>query len=152
MMHIRVQEVNAWFEDTKLLLPALDTELEAQVAVQVFSAIGAVYDTTSWTDETTTPSLVRTIEAMLYAAWIYDRAYGDDNDEQNTYSQLLRSKAEALIQGIVGGVVVLPDTPELSGGTLDQPVFFPNDASSAQCPTADRPSDGPPSFSMGAVF
>lgn len=150
MAHFTVAELNAWSEPTKLTLSAIDSSLELQVATQVLPQLASVFNTSTWTNDATTPALVRSIMAMYYVAWIYDRTYSEDA-ESNEYSQLLRTTAQANINGLINGTVILAEDPTANAysGT---PSFYPNDASSALAPTAETPSDGPPSFMIGTVF
>lgn len=151
MANIALEEANAWLEPTKLTLPDLDPALEQQVAAQILSRLDTIFDISTWVDENTTPTLVRTIIAMEYVAWTYDKTYSDDA-EANAYAALLRQHAEMNLEGILSGAVQLEEVdpnPALSLGTAS---FFPNDASSANPPTSDFPSDGGPSFLMGSVF
>ena len=93
MSNISVQEAQSWAEDTKLNLGnVLDAELEAMIATQVFARIAQVYTTSSWITPETTPKLVRSILAMLYMAWYYDRTYSEDALKANPYAALLRDR------------------------------------------------------------
>lgn len=151
--HITLAEAKSWIELTKLV-PAdfsVDTELERQVSQQVFARLQGIYQTNVWLDAVSTPDLVRSIIAMLYCAWIYDRAYSDDDDDQNTYADTLRRNAETLLAGLIDGSIDIPDISILPTGQ-GQPAFFPNDTSSALSPTEDNPSDGAPAFLMGAIW
>jgi hypothetical protein len=155
MAHISTDEAKAWIEQTKLeglTVPfSVDTALENQVSVQVLAQLQGVYDTSTWINDSTTPELVRSIISMFYCSWYYDRAYGDDDAGAASYSRRLRENAEALLAAIVSGTLDLPlDTTTPLG--VGQPGFFPNDASSANCPTSDNPSDGGPAFLMGVLF
>jgi hypothetical protein len=149
MSNIAIQEAQAWAEKSKLDLgTALDGELEATVASQVISTIAQAYDVTSWITVATTPKLVRSVIAMMYVAWYYDRTYSEDAD-LSSYGALLRERADALIVAIVAGNVVLPELPTTDVGS---PSFYPTDASSAQSPTCDDPSLGPEKFTMGVIW
>jgi len=159
-MHIAAAEVNAWFEPSKLSLSVDEftknpenVQLESQIVTQVFSRLRAVFDTSTWVDNATTPKLVKSICAMLIAAWIYDRVYSENAEleETATYAELLRRTAEANIQMLLSGMIVLEENPTAAAG-IGQPSFFPNDLSSSLCPTSENPSDGPPAFTMGQVF
>lgn len=107
MSIITVEEANAWADKSKLILDALDSELEGSIAGQVLSRVSQAYDTSSWLSAQTTPSLVKKIIAMLYVAWYYERAYSEDGGE-NTYSARLFEQAEALLEGIVTGALIIP--------------------------------------------
>lgn len=152
MAHISPEEANAWLESTKLSLSELDDELEWQITSQIMSRLSAGFNTSTWTDATTTPRLVRTIIAMYYVAAVYDRTYSDNTDDTiSNYATILRSLAESNITGLLNGTITLEEDPT-ANADIGSPVFFPNDASSAQKPTRDNPSDGGPSFMMGMVF
>jgi hypothetical protein len=150
--NIDIQEAQAWAEKTKLDLGAsLDGELESSISAQVIGQIAQVYETSSWSDPTTTPKLVRSIIAMLYIAWIYDRTYSEDANSGSSYGALLRTQANTLLAAIVAGNVALSDvTPAVDTG---QPAFFPNDISSDNDPlTTGETSDGPEKFSIGTIW
>jgi hypothetical protein len=149
MSRIEVQEANAWVEKTKLQVTEFDAALLAQVESQVLGRLAAQLDTGTWVSPITTPAMVRTIIAMLYDAWLYDRQYSEDQEELNDYAALLRAQAEALLVGILDGSIPLPEVPTSDAG---QPAFYPTDASSALCPTSADPSLGPAAFSMGDRF
>lgn len=153
MSHVTVKEVQAWLEETKLTLPAVDTDREAQIAEQVIARVVIAYPEAApgWIDESTTPRLIRSIIAMMYAGWYYDTQYSENPDD-NGYADRLRKAAEDLIAGIVAGSI---DITEVEGlPAIGQPVFYPTDASSAPDakPSLEDPSAGPPLFSMGKVF
>lgn len=150
-MHITIDEVNAWIQDTKLVQSSVDVDLESQVVVLIFARLYNSFNVASWVDVTTTPKLIRTILSMHYTAWLYDRAYSDDADEVSNYATLLRRMADDNIAGLIAGNIVLEEEPTELIGT-SSPSFFPNDLSSANEPTVDNPSDGPPVFMMGTVF
>lgn len=154
-MRITVQEAQAWAQgegDSKLTIGTLNAELLNQVEVQVLSALSnSGYDTSTWTNDTTTPKLVRSIIAMLYVAWLYDKAYSEDVDEGNAYAALLRGAAQANIAGILDGTFTL-DGAVLTGVAADSPSFYPTDNSSRLSPTDYDSSLGPAAFSMGQRF
>jgi hypothetical protein len=149
MTVITVPEVKGWVETTKLPINQLDLNFLPQLEAEVFARLGAVYDTTLWLDPTTTPAIVRVVITKLYAAWIYDRAYSENQGVTNDYAAMLRSNAEMLITGLIDGTIEIPGVTPTSS---PDPAFYPNDASSALAPTTDDPSLGPARFSMGKVF
>jgi hypothetical protein len=150
MAHITKEQAQAWAEGTKLTITALDQELESQLADEVVTQLfSAGIDTSTWLTAATTPSLVRTIIAKLYVAWVYDRAYSEDIEEGSNYAVRLKENAAALIAGLVAGDLVLPEQPTEVAG---EPIFYPNDASSSQAATSEDPSLGPAAFSMGMRF
>lgn len=150
MANIDVTDAQAWIEPTKLTLSELDTQLESQVVTQIFGRLLGTYNTSTWNSPATTPNIVRSIIAMYYVAWTYDKTYSDDA-EANEYARLLRQYADTNIAGLVSGSIELVELPTESSA-VGKPSFFPNDLSSATAPTTENPSDGPPSFTMGTVF
>lgn len=156
MAHFTAGEANAWLEDTKLSLDSIDTNLEQQIAAQILPRLTlAGFNTAAWTNDSTTPQLIRSLMAMLYVAWIYDRAYSDNNeDATSNYASLLRQHVELNIAGLVAGSIILTEEPDVNTD-IGQPSFFPNDASSntdAGFHVDPSQGDGPPAFMMGTVF
>lgn len=149
MAHFTVAEAQAWAEPSKLPVTAIDSNLEKAITNLVFGQLRTLFDVTGWTNESATPSLVRTILAMYYIAAIYDKHYAQE-EEGAAYAITLRNLANANIAGLLSGNVTMAEY-ELATETFS-PSFFPNDLSSANDPSSDFPSDGGPSFMMGSVF
>lgn len=149
MARITLADAQGWAENTKLPLPSLDVSLLGQIETEVLSRVGSATSTTTWIDELSTPSLIKVIIAKTYVAWIYDRAYSENQTDGNEYAAMLRANAELLIAGILDGTIDIPGA-EVSGS--GSPAYYPNDASSALEPTPDDPSLGPAKFSMGKMF
>lgn len=149
MVRITVEEVRGWVETSKLNPTDLDLNFLPQLETEILAKLGTVYDTTTWLDATTTPAIVRVIITKLYAGWIYDRAYSENQSETNPYAAMLKENAGMLIQGLIDGTIEIPGVPATSS---PDPSFYPNDASSAMEATVDDPSLGPARFSMGRVF
>jgi hypothetical protein len=149
MAVITLQEANAWCEPTKSAIPDLDQTHVAQVASAVFARLTSQYDTSLWTDATNTPAVVKTIIAMFYVSWHYDKAFSaDPGHETDDYAKRLRGWAETLLVKLEEGT----DIPGVDPLPTGQPAFYPNDASSALEPTAADPSLGPNKFSMGVIW
>jgi len=148
-VRVTQREVQSWLELTKLNLAALNTDLLDQLEEEVLVQLSSVYDTSVWTDEVSTPKIVRTIVAKLYASMHIDKMYSENQDEGNDYAARLLANANMLIAGLVSGLFEIPGTPSSNPGT---PSFYPTDASSAMEPTIDDPSLGPARFSLGKVF
>jgi hypothetical protein len=128
MPNVSRDEVQAWLENTRAHLDDLEDELEVSIATQVLSRLAHSYDITVWTTPETTPQLVRTIIAMKYASWYYQRSYSEDSDTANDYALLLNANAETLIEGIISGANKLPEVEGVANPeTLNQPTFYPND-------------------------
>lgn len=149
MVRITVEEVRGWVEVSKLNVQELDLNFLPQLETELLAKINTVYDTTTWVDAATTPPLIRVIITKMYAGWIYDRAYSENQTENNPYAAMLKENAGMLLAGLIDGTIEIPGVPATSN---PDPSFYPNDASSALWPTAADPSLGPARFSMGKVF
>lgn len=149
-MYITVDEANAYADKNKLIVNSVDVDLETSQATQLFAKLGQVYDVSTWVDDTTTPSLVRKVLAMLYTGWFYLRTYSEEEDVSN-YGQLLIDQANDLVNGIVAGTLVLSDV-SVPAINPDQPSFYPTDASSELTPTYEDKSLGDAVFSMGRIW
>lgn len=154
MAYISLEDVQAWTDGSKLFLTALDENLADQQTAEVLNRISAVYDTSGWTDEASTPTLVQKIIAMLYVGWYYQRTYSEDEDT-SSYGLLLIARAEQLLEGIESGSLII-DGEVLSTVNIalspNSGDVYPNDASSAACPTYEDPSLGGPAFTMGTIW
>lgn len=147
-------EAQAWLEPTKGDLGGtLDPDFLPQIEVRVLSAVAVSYNVTTWVDNVTTPQIVRVCIAMKYVAWYYRRQYSEEG-ETNQYADLLDASADATIEGIVNGTIIISEVPVSPTGDISSPVFYPTDASSALNPL-DFPDDqsvGPAHFSMNKIF
>jgi len=136
---ITLEEAQAWGEKTKLA-PAwkdgLDQALLEQVQVEVLGNVGQVADTSTWVSSATTPSLVKTIIAKMYVAWLIDRQYSSD-DDLSAYAALLRSTALVLQTSIVGSEIDIPGNTNSESGL---PSSWPDDTTEG------------PYFCMDATF
>jgi hypothetical protein len=149
MARIEKSDVQAWVEHTKLTVEALDPAMLSQLEAKVLGQLGGSFDTSSWTTPTNTPTLVKSVIAITYASWLYNRAYSEDQEALNDYALWLLAQANDLMTGILSGSIILDGVPVPSTGG---PSFYPNDESSALDPTCDDPSLGGPKFSMGGRF
>jgi hypothetical protein len=151
MALITVQDARGWVETSKFPISDLDDDLLVQVTEEVIGRIRSAYDTAPWTSPDTTPRLVRTAIAKTYVAWLYTRAYSEDQDA-SAYSSRILANAERLITGILDGTIELPNVPPATTTQTLGPAYYPSDLSSALEPTDDDPSLGPAVFSMGMKF
>lgn len=149
MARITVEEVRGWVETSKLNVIDLDLDFLPQLETEILAKLGTVYNTTTWVSPSTTPDLVRVIITKLYAGWVYDRSYSENQAEANPYAAMLKENAGMLLQGLIDGTLEIPG---VTAESIPNPSFYPNDLSSAQEPTSDDPSLGPARFSMGRVF
>lgn len=154
---VRLEEVQQWLEETKLRLGNLDDELVGTAKTQVFARLNGTFDTTTWTNYSTTPDLIRKIISLYVAAWTYARQYSEATAEQrNQYASWLESRADALLEGVLAGDLELIG---ISGADeVGQPAFWPDDTTGAvqQYDAAGNAIGGQYSedikFSMGKVF
>lgn len=148
MARILATDAQAWAEPAKLTIAPLDTELLSQVEEEIITKIAVVVDTSTWTNDTNTPKIVKTAIAKLYVSLIYDRQYSEDIADGSSWAIRLAANADSIVSGIVDGTIVIPGVANDAG----EPGFYPTDISSAQEPTMSDPSLGPAAFSMGMVF
>lgn len=150
MAHISIEDALAWTEPSKQgpSFTEIDEDLDRQVADIVISRLSARFDTIAWVGEDVTPELVKTLIAMYYVSFVYDKMYSTD-DSRSSYGELLRATADRNIQGLIDGNIDLPGEGDETYGF---PVGYPNDISSAMRPTPEDPSLGPAKFSMGTVW
>lgn len=153
MARITLAEAQAWVEGTKFTIAAINTspnsDLLAQIEEEVIARVASIYDTSTWTNDTTTPRLVRVAIAKKFVAWMYRRQYSESITEQDAaYALLLEANSETIVAGLVDGSIELPGVDS----TTDEPGFYPTDQSSQMEPTFDDPSLGSAKFSMGMVF
>jgi hypothetical protein len=123
-MILTTEEIQQWLEKTKFRVQEVPVELEASARDVVFSSAARVYDTTTWVDEATTPSLIRKIMSMLVAAWTYEAALSESTTDTNQYAALLEQRAMLLLSGVNEGTI---DLSEVEGtvGASTGPAFWP---------------------------
>lgn len=155
MARVAVSDLQAWLEPTKLTLPAILSPSDAahldQIETEVLGQVASSYDVGTWADAASTPKMIKVIIAKMFVAWYYSKVYSEDiGGYENTYAVRVLANANNLMAGVIDGTIQLLDSPQ--SVTSGQPSFYPNDASSAMCPTDDDPSLGGPYFSMGTRF
>lgn len=148
-MRITTQEAQAWSGPDKLEVKHLDEPLLGQVESQIMARLGAAFDTSTWIDETSTPPVIRSVIAMQYMSFLYHRAYSEDEGTTNSWANRLQRWIDSYMEGLLNGTIDVPGVVVEGAG---QPVFYPNDNSSAMDATWDDSSLGDAKFSMGRVF
>lgn len=131
MSYVTLQQVQAWLQIDKYdLLPNdLDQEQVGLAADKTLSWLEQRYDTSGWLDDTSTPSMVRRIIAMLTASYTLRKAISED-DGITHYADWLEERACKLIEGLVDGSLDLPDVdPDPNAPASASIEFYPNDAS-----------------------
>jgi|SRR5215218_4511004 len=132
MARVTPDDVQVFLDEDLFEIPENDTFPEEQTfADLVFARLGQAYDTTTWTSTGTTPALVRRILSMLIAANRYNKAHAEDEDAGNKYAFKLENRAWELVKLILEDQAVLYDASFLELAELNDPKFWPTDASSA---------------------
>jgi hypothetical protein len=127
-VRVQVPDVQAWLESTKATVSTIEPALDLQIETQVLAQLEAGFDVSTWVSPGTTPEVVKSVFAMLYAATYLDRQYSEDSDTTNAYAAKLESMAQLLIAGMLDGSVVV-DGYITSDIDHSGPEFFPTDAS-----------------------
>lgn len=128
MAVVTLQQVQAWLEQTKLTLPAFDTELELVARTNVFAKVANQYDVSAWIDAGSTPTIISEVVAMLVAAWTYRRQYSEDSNNDNWYAVWLENQAWSIVDSIVAGTTPVPGGVPIDGsGGPGVPDFYPDD-------------------------
>jgi hypothetical protein len=94
----------------------------------VFSKLYSVYSDAmdDWTDETTTPALVRAVIGMRVAGYIYIRQYAEEASTWASYGQYLLRESEKWLDDILRGAL---DIAEEDFPTVSSIEFYPTDLS-----------------------
>jgi hypothetical protein len=81
----------------------------------------------TWTSPDTTPELVRAIAGRFVAAFYYRERYSEDSLDDPSYAQFKYNEAMSLLQGVVGGTIVIndPTIPQI-GIRFTAEDFYPN--------------------------
>jgi len=141
MAHIALNDVTPFAESTKMPIASIESVLEVSETIEVLARLSNVFDTSTWVDDTTTPSLVRKIIAMRYISAMYLRTYAEDEDT-SSYGRWLYQRSEMLLNSLASGTLILtdPDDEVVEATNPATPEFYPNDESSAETPTYEDPS------------
>jgi len=132
MSYLSVSEIQSWLQATKHVISAVDTNLEEAAFEKIVGKVGRRYDTSTWVDTATTPTMIINLMAMQVAADEY-RKWVSENRGEPDYSDSLDERIMRLCEGIADGSIILFDgsdeispSPDTSlGGT---PAGFPTDA------------------------
>ena len=134
-MIVSLADINQFLPD-RLKLDSVSgiTTLATSAKSHVYSKVALAYDTTSWTDETNTPDLIRSLISMFIAAWLYNKEYADGATEAGSYGRWLYNQAEVIRNGLYNGTLIIEDVDPKFDRT--QPGVFETD----------------PVFEMGRIF
>lgn len=153
MAVITTADVQAWLQKSKYPLAfgtsgdTFDAELEEAARTAVFGKLSLKgrYDVSGWADEGATPQPVRSVIAMLVAAWTYSRAVSEDeNSEGTSYSDKLERRAWQIIESILADELDIGQLPDDGKAIARSIIFYPTD-------DQDDTDEGR-MFSVGAEF
>ena len=131
MSYVTLPQVQAWLNLTKFsLLPSHFDEEQANLAAdKILGWLEQRYDTSTWTDDETTPRMVRTLIAMLTASFTLRKAVSED-DGVTTYCDWLEDRVYKIVEGLVDGGIDLPGVdPDPTAPASASAEFYPNNAS-----------------------
>lgn len=153
-VHVTEVEVQQWVQNSRLTITGVDPTLESSAFSRVASALSLRYDTTTWLDDETTPSLVRSIISMLMGAWIINRAAGEASNETDSYGLHLESSALTLLGGLTDGSITLDDAPGAASSATGSPAFWPTDLATTIALDEGNDAEGAAGrmFSIGQAF
>lgn len=123
MPYIDATLANAWTDKDRLNLTAIDVNLENQIASQVIQRASRAFDTATWENSATTPPIIRSIIAMIYAG-----RYGQSKTQDNisgidNYWTKLVEDANKILENLIIGEITLRDSdgviiPVVSSGVI----------------------------------
>jgi hypothetical protein len=119
-------DIQQWLEPTKFHIDSFDPELEGSARELAFSTLSPVYSIDTWTDESTTPKLVKDAIGMIVASWLYDRAFSEDFPDGTGWAQRLYDRAMTLLNGIVSGLIDIGESSTIVAG-VSEPLYYPMD-------------------------
>lgn len=151
MSYVSVRNIQAWLERSKFPISSVNQEFLETAKNLLFAELGQMYDTTTWLDEDTTPSIVLNCMAMQIAAFEYRAAVSQDGGE-DTYANILEERLQKVICSITSGALVLPDTfpVDTTSSVGGGPAFFPTDISTEL--ESWEEGSSPMSFTMNMEF
>ena len=128
MSYLVTTDVQPWLNQTKFNVTSVDPTHEQTAVNTVFGKISQRYDTSTWIDSATTPTLILNLLSMWVAS-VYLRRAASEEDGLTTYADWLEMRADAICDKIVEGAIDIPGVEEdpltsLGGSS----VFFPTDA------------------------
>jgi hypothetical protein len=151
--YLALSQVQAWLQSTKYPISHVDATIETVEATTVIGNLNARYDTSTWTNGTTTPPMVVSIISMKVAAAELRRVAGEE-DGRYEYAKWLEDRANQLTDDIVNAVIDLPGIDPSTASVLGGgPLFWPTDLSTTMAfedPT--QPGTTPQAFGMDRVF
>ena len=123
MSYIDVTLANAWTDKDRLNLTAIDVNLENQIASQVIERASQAFDTSLWENTATTPTIIKSIIAMMYVGRSGQARTQDNINGVDNYWTKLVEDAMRLLDSVIRGELVLRDEdgeiiPVISAGAI----------------------------------
>ena len=123
MAYIDVQLANAWTDKDRFNLTAIDVNLENQIASQVIERASQAFDTSLWVNTGTTPTIIKSIIAMIYVGRSGQARTQDNINGVDNYWTKLVEDAMRLLDSVIRGELVLRDEdgeiiPVISAGAI----------------------------------
>ena len=123
MAYINIALANAWTDKDRLNLTTIDADLENQIASQVIERASQAFDTSLWQNTATTPTIIKSIIAMMYVGRSGQARTQDNINGVDNYWTKLVEDAMRLLDSVIRGELVLRDDdgeiiPVISAGAI----------------------------------
>ena len=123
MAYIDVALANAWTDKDRFNLTAIDVNLENQIASQVIERASQAFDTSLWQNTATTPTIIKSIIAMMYVGRSGQARTQDNINGVDNYWTKLVEDAMRLLDSVIRGELLLRDDdgviiPVISAGAI----------------------------------
>ena len=123
MAYIDVALANAWTDKDRFNLTAIDVNLENQIASQVIERASQAFDTSLWQNSATTPTMIKSIIAMMYVGRSGQARTQDNINGVDNYWTKLVEDAMRLLDSVIRGELALRDEdgeiiPVISAGAI----------------------------------
>ena len=140
--YLTTQMVQAWVNTGKVTwATTVDAEFANQIASQVLAKAARAFDTSTWYDESTTPSLILSIIAMIYVGRKFQETYGDDSLNSD-YGTALVTDANNMLENLISGDLILTNADGDLITTVTDSVGS----------VSFEPTESDPLFSIGMTF
>ena len=141
-MYLTTQMVQAWVNTGKVTwATTVDAEFANQIASQVLAKAARSFDTSTWHDDSATPSLILSIIAMIYVGRKFQEVYGDDSLNSD-YGTALVTDANNMLENLVSGDLILTDADGDLITTITDSVGS----------VSFEPTESDPLFNIGMTF
>lgn len=129
-----LEDVRRWLAEDKLEVDdatIVPFEVESERLIKaMLSGVFTSAQFQSWTTPEDTPPLISSISGKLIAAYVYRKAYAEDETSLPPYAQALYNEALTALMDIRRGTLVVLDASDQPVGNLESLTsldFYPND-------------------------